>query len=111
MSWCSRAASAVGREAFRWRSFRFHEPVRQYATARLAEAGEEDLARWRHARALLARAEAIEPMLFTPRAEQQCDLLEFDRSDHDAALGWFLSRGAAAEAQRLAAALHFFWST
>jgi predicted ATPase/DNA-binding CsgD family transcriptional regulator len=91
--------------------FRFHEPVRQYAAARLAEAGEEDLTRWRHARAFLARAEAIEPLLFAPQAEQQCDLLELDRPDHDAALGWFLSRGAAAEAQRLAAALYFFWYT
>jgi predicted ATPase/DNA-binding CsgD family transcriptional regulator len=90
---------------------RFHEPVRQYAAARLSDAGEEDLARWRHARAFLARAEAIEPMLFAPQAEQQCDLLEFDRPDHDAALGWFLSCGAAAEAQRLAAALYFFWYT
>jgi predicted ATPase/DNA-binding CsgD family transcriptional regulator len=89
--------------------FRFHEPVRQYAAARLAEAGEEDLARWRHARAFLARAEAAEPLLFAPRAEEQCELLEPDRPDHDAALGWFLSRGAAAEAQRLAAALSFFW--
>jgi predicted ATPase/DNA-binding CsgD family transcriptional regulator len=91
--------------------FRFHEPVRQYAAARLADAGEEDLARWRHARAFLVRAEATEPLLFAPRAEQQCDLLEFDRPDHDAALGWFLSCGAAAEAQRLAAALYFFWYT
>jgi predicted ATPase/DNA-binding CsgD family transcriptional regulator len=91
--------------------FRSHEPVRQYAAARLAEAGEEDLVRWGHARAFLARAEAIEPMLFAPRAEEQCDLLEFDRPDHDAALSWFLSRGAVTEAQRLAAALYFFWYT
>ena len=91
--------------------FRFHEPVRQYAAARLADAREENLARWRHARAFLARAETIEPMLFAPRAEQQCDLLEFDRPDHDAALGWFLSCGDAVEAQRLAAALYFFWYT
>lgn len=91
--------------------FRFHEPVRQYAAARLADAGEEDLARWRHARVFLARAEAIEPMLFAPQAEKHCDLLEFDRPDHDAALGWFLSCGAAGEAQRLAAALYFFWYT
>src|SRR6516165_1587297 len=89
--------------------FRFHEPVRQYAAAHLADAGEEDLTRWRHARTFLARAEAIEPLLFAPRAEEQCDLLEFDRPDHDAALSWFLSCGAAAEAQRLAAALYFFW--
>src|SRR5262252_7709345 len=91
--------------------FRFLEPVRQYAATRLADAGEQDLARWRHARAFLARAETIEPMLFEPKAEQQCDLLELDRPDHDAALGWFLSRGAAEEAQRLAAALYFFWYT
>ena len=91
--------------------FRFLEPVRQYAAARLADAGEEDLARWRHARAFLARAETIEPMLFEPKAEQHCDLLELDRPDHDAALGWFLSWGAAGEAQRLAAALYFFWYT
>ena len=91
--------------------FRFLEPVRQYAAARLADAGEEDLARWRHARAFLARAETIEPMLFEPKAEQHCDLLELDRPDHDAALGWFLACGAAGEAQRLAAALYFFWYT
>ena len=91
--------------------FRFLEPVRQYAAARLADAGEEDLARWRHARAFLARAETIEPMLFEPKAEQHCDLLELDRPDHDAALGWLLSCGAAGEAQRLAAALYFFWYT
>ena len=91
--------------------FRFLEPVRQYAAARLADAGEQDLARWRHAHAFLARAEAIEPMLFEPQAEQHCDLLELDRPDHDAALGWFLSCGAAGEAQRLAAALYFFWYT
>ena len=91
--------------------FRFLEPVRQYAAARLADAGEEDVARWRYARAFLARAEAIEPMLFEPKAEHYCDLLELDRPDHDAALGWFLSRGAAGEAQRVAAALYFFWYT
>ena len=50
-------------------------------------------------------------MLFAPQAELHCDLLEFDRPDHDAALGWFLSGGAAEEAQRLAAALYFFWYT
>ena len=90
---------------------RFHEPVRQYAAALLAEAGEEELIRWQHARVFLARAEAIEPMLFAPQAEHQCDLLEFDRPDHDAAFEWFLSCGAAGEAQRLAAALYFFWYT
>jgi len=91
--------------------FRFNEPVRQYAAARLADAGEEDLAGRRHARAFLARAEAVEPMLFAPQAEQQCDLLEFDRPDHDAALGWLLASGAVEDAQRLAAALYFFWYT
>jgi predicted ATPase/DNA-binding CsgD family transcriptional regulator len=91
--------------------FRFNEPVRQYAAARLADAGEGDLAGWRHARAFLARAEAAEPMLFAPQAEQQCDLLEFDRPDHDAALGWLLASEAVEDAQRLAAALYFFWYT
>jgi predicted ATPase/DNA-binding CsgD family transcriptional regulator len=91
--------------------FRFLEPVRQYAAARLGDAGEEALARWRHARAFLDRAETMQPMLFEPKAEQHCDLLEVDRPDHDVALGWFLSRGAAGEAQRLAAALYFFWYT
>ena len=91
--------------------FRFNEPVRQYAAARLADAGEQDLAGWRHARVFLARAEAVEPRLFAPQAEEQCDLLEFDRPDHDAALGWLLSSGAVEHAQRLAAALYFFWYT
>ncbi len=91
--------------------FRFNEPVRQYAAARLADAGEQDLAAWRHARAFLARAEAVEPMLFAPQAEDQCDLLESDRPDHDAALGWLLSCGAVEDAQRLAGALYFFWYT
>jgi predicted ATPase len=75
--------------------FRFNEPVRQYAAARLADAGEADLARRRHARAFLARAEVVEPLLFAPQAEQHCDLLEFDRPDHDAAMDWLLASGAA----------------
>src|SRR5260370_37276666 len=49
-------------------------------------------------------------MLFAPQAEQHCDLLEFDRPDHDAALGWLLASGAVEDAQRLAAALYFFWA-
>jgi len=89
--------------------FHFNEPVRQYAAARLAAAREEDLAGRRHANAFLARAEAVEPMLFAPQAEEHCDLLEFDRPDHDAALGWLLASGAVEDAQRLAAALYFFW--
>ena len=91
--------------------FRFNEPVRQYAAARLADAGEADLARRRHARAFLARAEVVEPLLFAPQAEQHCDLLEFDRPDHDAAMDWLLASGAAEDAQGLAAALYFFWYT
>ena len=91
--------------------FRFNEPVRQYAAARLADAGEADLARRRHARAFLARAEVVEPLLFAPQAEQHCDLLEFDRPDHDAAMDWLLASRAAEDAQRLAAALYFFWYT
>ena len=48
------------------------------------------------------------PLLFAPQAEQHCDLLEFDRPDHDAAMDWLLASGAAEDAQRLAAALYFF---
>jgi predicted ATPase/DNA-binding CsgD family transcriptional regulator len=91
--------------------YRLLETIRLFAAERLADAGEEDLVRWRHARVFLARAEAIEPLLFEPKAEEHCDLLELDRPDHDAALGWLLSCGAAGEAQRLAAALYFFWYT
>jgi hypothetical protein len=56
------------------------------------------------------RAE-VEPLLFAPQAEQHCELLEFDRPDHDAAMDWLLASGAAEDAQRLAAALYFFWYT
>src|SRR5204862_4293522 len=84
---------------------------RQFASARRADPGESDLARRRHARAFLARAEVVEPMLFAPQAGPHCDVLEFDRPDHDAAMDWLLASGAVEDAQRLAAALYFFWYT
>jgi predicted ATPase/DNA-binding CsgD family transcriptional regulator len=94
-----------------WTRFRFSEPVRQYAAARLVDAGEEELVGWRHARFYLVRAESIEPSLFEAQAEHHFDLLELDRPDHEAALGWFLASGAVEDGQRLAAALYFFWYT
>jgi predicted ATPase/transcriptional regulator with XRE-family HTH domain len=86
------------------------ETLREYGLERLAEHGEEVVARGRHAAHFLALAEAAEPALSGPDAELWGTRLERDHDNVRAALRWALDRGDGALGLRLAAALWRFWS-
>ena len=88
--------------------FRLLEPVRQYASEKLGEGGEEDDIRRRHARFFLALAEEAEPGLRGPRQVEWLDRLEQEHDNLRAALAWSLEEDLGA---RLAGALSLFWYT
>ena len=78
--------------------YRLLETVRQYAAGRLAETGDADAARGRHALAFLSLAER----------ERRAAVLSPDHDNFRAALEWALSAGDQA-GPRLAHALGDFW--
>ena len=86
------------------------ETLREYGLERLAEHGEEEAARQRHATHYLALAEAAEPALSGPDAEVWGPRLERDHDNLRASLRWGLDRGDGAIGLRCAAALWRFWS-
>lgn len=89
--------------------YRLLETVRQYAAERLAEAGEVEALRARHATCYLALAEEAEPALRGP--EQSVWFARLEREHHNlrAALARFLERREAWAGLRLAGALWWFW--
>jgi predicted ATPase/DNA-binding SARP family transcriptional activator/DNA-binding CsgD family transcriptional regulator len=88
--------------------YRLLEPVRQYASEKLGEGGEEDDLRRRHALFFLALAEEAEPGLRGPRQVEWLDRLEQEHDNLRAALAWSLEEDLGA---RLAGALSLFWYT
>ena len=88
--------------------YRLLEPVRQYASEKLGQGGEEDDIRRRHARFFLALAEEAEPGLRGPRQVEWLDRLEQEHDNLRAALAWSLEEDLGA---RLAGALSLFWYT
>jgi predicted ATPase/DNA-binding SARP family transcriptional activator len=91
--------------------YRLLEVVRQFACAKLRDAGEESLVRQRHRDYFLQWAECSEPEL---RGAQQLDwFTQFER-EHDnlrAALEWCRQDTDAEKGLRLASALWWFWRT
>jgi tetratricopeptide (TPR) repeat protein len=87
------------------------ETVREYGLERLAEHGEDDTARGRHAAYYLALAEAAEAELGGPNGPARLARLERDHDNLRAALGSLLQRRQGERALRLAAAVWRFWST
>jgi hypothetical protein len=90
---------------------RYHllETIRQYAYAKLLEAGEAERIRDRHLAYFIHFAEEAEPHL---RHTEQLAWLEHVEHEHDnlrAALTWGLESGQRERALRLAGALHYFW--
>jgi predicted ATPase/DNA-binding CsgD family transcriptional regulator/Flp pilus assembly protein TadD len=88
--------------------YRLLEPVRQYASEKLVEGGEEDDSRRRHARFFLALAEEAEPGLRGPHQVEWLDRLQQEHDNLRAALAWSLEEDLGA---RLAGALSLFWYT
>ena len=95
---------------------RYHllETIQQYASVRLAEAGEEETARNRHLTHYLRLAEQADPQLRGPGIIAWLERLDAEHDNFRAALGWVLRRAehseeAAENALRLAGALAYFW--
>jgi predicted ATPase len=98
--------SSVGLDGPR---FSILEPVRLFAAERLAEAGETESLRRRHASAYLALAEASQA--FVPGRDQVAWLQRLG-ADHDnlrAALRWAIESGDAEVGLRMTAALWRYW--
>jgi predicted ATPase/DNA-binding XRE family transcriptional regulator len=91
--------------------FSLLETIRAYALERLAESGEEETVRQRHAEYYLALAEEAERHLRTAEQQVWLDGLETERGNLRTALAWFVERPADVEAGlRLAGALGRFWT-
>jgi predicted ATPase/DNA-binding SARP family transcriptional activator len=89
--------------------YRMLGTIKEYAQQRLAEAGEEELARRAHLAYFTELAETAEPHL---RRAQQLEWLAVLESEHDnigAAMRAALAAGEAEPAMRLAAAAGWYW--
>jgi predicted ATPase/DNA-binding CsgD family transcriptional regulator len=90
--------------------YRMLETVRQYARQRLADSGEQDATRRRHAHWYLAFALEAESRLRGPDQGAWLDRLQTEHDDLRAALRWSHDeRGEPELGLRLAAALWWFW--
>ncbi|MGY1709299.1 hypothetical protein ACI8AC_07275 [Geodermatophilus sp. SYSU D00758] len=85
------------------------EPVRQYALEKLADSGEEDQVRARHADWCLTLAERVEPELSGAEQSRWLDLLDAEHDNLRAALAEEHGRTDHDAVLRLAVALRRFW--
>ena len=85
------------------------ETVREYALECLAESGEGEDTRRRHADYFLRVAEDTEPHLRGPRQVALLRMLEIEHDNLRAALKWCAETGQTEMALRMAAALGRFW--
>lgn len=89
--------------------YRLLETLREYAAARLAEAGEDDTVRDRHLDHFLTLAEAAEPDLDRDKDAWRARM-EPERDNLRVALEWGLGQEDAARGRRLAAAVAWLWN-
>jgi predicted ATPase/DNA-binding SARP family transcriptional activator len=89
--------------------YRMLETIRVYAVQRLAEADEASTTRTAHAAAMLALAEAADPMLRTAAQVEWLARLERERDDLVAAAHWAAASGDAETALRMTAALGWYF--
>ena len=89
--------------------FRLLQLIREYALERLAESGEEDEIRRRHAEYFLMVAEAAEPELNGPKCADWLERLEQEHANLRTALAWARDRRDLETSLRLAGALGEFW--
>lgn len=91
--------------------FTLLETVREYTLTRLAENGEEQTIRQRHAEYYLALAEEADPNLRTAAQGTWLDRLDMAGGNLRAALTWFIEQTAQADSGlRLAGALGWYWT-
>ncbi|MFI5696101.1 LuxR C-terminal-related transcriptional regulator [Kribbella sp. NPDC051586] len=89
--------------------YRLLETIREYASARLVEAGEAEATRDRHLEHYLAVAETAEPLLDVDREAWRARI-EPDRENYRTALEHGLSAADPDRGRRLAAALRWLWN-
>jgi predicted ATPase len=98
-----------GEEAAGEPRFVLLDTIREFGTERLAQSGEEDEIRRRHAAFFLTLAERFSTARYLPDGERLYERLEADHANLRAALAWFAAQGDADRLLRLAAALLLFW--
>lgn len=91
--------------------YRMLETLREYAAERLAESGETNTFKRRHAEYYVALAELAEGQLHGTEQETGLTQLEQANDNLRGALTWSLQQGESELALRLAAALWRFWYT
>jgi predicted ATPase/DNA-binding SARP family transcriptional activator len=89
--------------------YRLLDSLREFARERLAERGEVDVLRARHAAVFTGMAEAMGPALRGAGVIRILDELDTEHVEFRAALAWLLERDDAEASCRLAAALVPFW--
>ena len=87
------------------------ETIREYALERLADSGEADAMRRKHATFFLALAEEAYPRMFSAELSTWYRRLEIEHNNLRAALQWTLEHQEAEMGLRLAGALSRFWRT
>jgi predicted ATPase/DNA-binding XRE family transcriptional regulator len=85
------------------------DTIREFGLEQLAQSGEADVVRSEHAATFLALGEEAQAELTGPRQLDWLSRLDVELDNLRAALGWFLARGDAEAALRLASALWRFW--
>ena len=85
------------------------ETIREYALERLAERGDGQAVRRRHAGFYLPLAEEAEPALLGPQQLSWLERLDAERDNLRAALTWATEEGEAEVGLRIGAALWRFW--
>jgi predicted ATPase/DNA-binding SARP family transcriptional activator len=88
---------------------RLLEPIRTFASDRLAERGELQSARAAHAAVYLDLGKRTAPGLFDHREQICLELLEADHDNLIAALTWYVNGGRSREALELVGALWWLW--
>ena len=90
---------------------RMLEPIRQYARQRLADSGQAEETKRRHAEWCMAIAEEAEPELSGRRQGTWMERLEQEHDNLRAALSWSIGGEDTELGLRLAVALYMFWYT
>jgi predicted ATPase/class 3 adenylate cyclase len=88
---------------------RMLETIREFGLARLAESGEAENVRLRHAKRFLELAVEAEPYLTGPEQRRWLDLLSREHDNLRAALGWAIESDRGDLALRLGGPLWRFW--
>jgi DNA-binding CsgD family transcriptional regulator/tetratricopeptide (TPR) repeat protein len=86
------------------------ETIREFGLERLAQSGEEDEIRHRHAAFFLTLAERYRTARFLPASWQVFDWLDADHANLRTALAWYADQGDADGLLRFTGALLSFWS-